>query len=298
MDDDRLRIADAAILEMLDAPVLPASRPAPLHAPAERGRKREIKTGDLTRFEVKYLLHPAQVPLVRAFIQPWCRPDRNAKGDPPSYINTTLLLDSPTRACYQARCANALNRFKLRARVYATDGSSPVILEIKRKLGNQIVKTRSQVPFDRFRAEIFHTIDETLPFKNEERRQGYREFARLVQQIGAAPVILLRYRREPWTGVIDDYARVTLDSQLMYQPCRDWSSWGRGRCWRCFDQAQWPDAWSGTILELKCDSRVPVWMNDLVVRFDLQRRAICKYALAIETERRLLPDVLQEEWAL
>lgn len=285
---------DPAATALVEMPASPVS----LTSIETRRCRRGPREGDLTRFEMKYLLHPTQVPLVRAFIQPWCRPDSNAHGDPPAYLNTTLLLDSPTRACYQARCTNALNRFKLRARVYATDGSSPVILEIKRKLGNQIVKTRSQVPFDRFRAETFHTIDETLPFKNEERREGYREFARLVQQIGAAPVILLRYRREPWTGVVDDYARVTLDSRLMYQPCSTWTHWGRGRRWRTFDTAQWPEGWSGTILELKCDSRVPVWMNDLVVRFDLQRRAICKYAWAIETERRHLPDVIQDEWEL
>jgi len=286
---DYLPTEDAAAIGILDAP----SRPAPSIDTTERLRR--IKNGDLTRFEMKYLLHPAQVPLVRAFIQPWCRPDSNAHGDPPTYINTTMMLDSSTRSCYQARCTNALNRFKLRARVYATDGSSPVILEIKRKLGNQIVKTRSQVPFDRFRAETFHRIDESLPFKNEDRRQGYREFARLVQQIGAGPVMLLRYRREPWTGVVDDYARVTLDSQLMYQPCRDWSHWGRDRRWRPFDAAQWPEAWSGTVLELKCDSRVPAWMGDLVMRFDLQRRAICKYAWAIEAERRCIPDLFQDE---
>jgi hypothetical protein len=111
--------------------------------------KQPRSTGDLTRYELKYLLHPAQVPLVRAFIAGWCKPDANAKGDPPSYINTTLLFDTPDRACYRARCTNALSRFKLRARVYATDGSSPVILEIKRKLGHNIIKSRAKIPFDR-----------------------------------------------------------------------------------------------------------------------------------------------------
>lgn len=261
-------------------------------------RSQKIKGGDLTRFELKYLLHPSQVPLVRAFIQPWCRPDSNAKGDPPSYINTTMLLDSPTRACYEARSVNALNRFKLRARAYTTDGTSPVILEIKRKLGQQVVKTRSQIPFNRFKPETFATIDESLSFEKESYREGYREFARLVQEIGASPTVLLRYRREPWTGVIDDYSRVTFDSNIMYQPCRDWDNWGRGGRWRPCDMGQSVEGWTGTVLELKCDSRIPTWIQELICRFDLQRRAVCKYASAIEAERSILPTVIRDEWEL
>jgi hypothetical protein len=262
-----------------------------------RKRVKQPKTaGDLVRYELKYLIHPSQVPLIRAYIMPYCRPDKHAQGDPPGYLNTTLLLDTPERAFYVARCTNADSRMKLRARVYATDGSSPVVMEIKRKIGTNIIKSRARVPFDRWGRDLCTRVLPDLAFKDPKEADAYREFVRLVQTTNARPATILRYRREPWFSVADDYARVTFDSQLMYQPTLSWDDWGRRRTWRNLDLAPHPERYAGTILELKTSAFVPSWMQDLICRFELQRRAVCKYAAAVEAEHALLPTGVVDDW--
>lgn len=287
--------------EPVAVPTPPGEAPS-THAWAKaKDRQRQPKScGDLTRYEMKYWIPRTLVPIIRGFIQPFCLPDKHAKGDPPGYINTTLQFDTPTRGFYAARGGDAYSRFKLRARVYATDGSCPVILEIKRKIGANIIKSRARIPFDRFDERCGMAVDESLTFKNEEEWHGYREFVRLRNETGALPVLLVRYRREPWFSVLDDYARVTFDSQLVYQPTRSWTQWGRGSRWRPMDFGGGPygGSYSGTVLELKSAGRVPMWMQELVTRFELERRAVCKYAIALETERNVLPGDLADDWLL
>ncbi|MFC1453475.1 VTC domain-containing protein, partial [Verrucomicrobiota bacterium] len=100
-------------------------------------------------------------------------------------------------------------------------------------------------------------------------------------------VVLVRYTRESYFSKLDHYARVTLDSDLKYQPTNSWNSWGRGKRWFRLDTPliQNKDyGFSGVVLELKTLSDTPQWMIDLVMEFDLVRTGHCKYSNAVWAE--------------
>ncbi len=258
---------------------------------APRHAEQPKTAGQLVRYEAKYWLHPAQIPAIRAFTAHFCQPDRHAHGEPPQYRNLTLQLDTPHRSFYHAGAADAYSRFKLRVRTYGTRPEDTVVLEIKRKIGANVIKSRARMPLWRFSRHSASSIDRSLYFRDPEERQAYGEFVRLVQECGVEPVVLIGYDREPWFSCQDDYARVTIDTNLCYQSTSSWDSWGRRGCWRPFEYgARNGPVFSGAILELKSTNHVPQWMQDMITRFDLTRSGICKYTMAVDCERAIWPD--------
>ncbi len=255
----------------------------------EQRRKSRQATYDvqLDRHEAKYIIPASLVPDIREFLVPFCQPDPHCKGHPPEYVITTLQLDTPTLALHHAKEHEALNRFKLRARLYDTPGDSPVFMEIKRKICGTIVKSRTSIPFEEWGERLFTEAMVNLSFRSSKEEVGFLEYRRLVREIGARPVVLIRYTRESYFGALDQYARVTFDRRLEYQPTRSWDGWGRGGRWIPMDASvaqnkQQP--FSGVVLELKTLSEAPRWMIDMVVEFGLERTGNCKYSAALWLE--------------
>lgn len=241
----------------------------------------------LDRHEFKYLIPSAWVPRIRDFIRPFCKPDLYTHGDPPEYVTTTLQLDTPDLSIHRAKMNENHGRFKLRARIYGEPGDSDVFLEVKRKFGKTIVKTRAKVPFDQWGGHLINETRLKLAFKSVKEEIGYLDFIRLVRQTGARPVVLVRYTREPYTGLNEPYARVTFDRKLEYQPTTSWNAWGTGGSWRSMDtpfaqNKNYP--FSGTIMEIKTLCDAPRWMLDLIVHFQLETTGNCKYSSAIWQE--------------
>ncbi|MBN1674522.1 MAG: polyphosphate polymerase domain-containing protein [Kiritimatiellae bacterium] len=241
----------------------------------------------LERHEAKYLIPSSMVPSIREFIRPFCIPDPHTRGTPPEYVITTLQLDTPTLALHYMKEHEALNRFKLRVRTYGTDGNSPVYLEVKRKIKGVIVKSRVAVPPDAWSKSLVFNPRVKVPFKSEKEVHSFLEFVRLVRETHAQPIVWLRYTRESYMGMIDHYARVTVDRNLLYQPATDWTSWGRNGRWRSMDtelaqNKQYP--FSSVVLELKTLNDAPLWMIDLTRELNLVRTGNCKYSTAVWLE--------------
>ena len=247
----------------------------------------------LKRYETKYVIPREMVAEIREMIRPFCEPDPNGTGDPTTYINNTLQLDAPGLNLHYAKLWDFVNRFKLRVRTYGNPvGEYPVFMEIKAKDRNTIIKRRCQIPFAQWGEHLFR--DEMIKgvhFKTARETDNFYQFIRLVKQIGARPVMLMRYRRESYFGKADEYSRVTFDSRLEYQQTYAWDSWGAGGVWRCLDnpmmQTRRHDKeldFSGVVLELKALHEVPQWMVNVVTKMDLWRVGHCKYSNAIWAE--------------
>jgi len=241
------------------------------------------------RYEAKYVIPRYLVPKIREFIEPFCIPDPNCSGDPPEYVITTMQLDDPWLRLHKAKENEAIARFKLRARIYGTDGVSPVFTEVKRKIMNVILKTRARVPREKWCRELLLNPRRKLDFgfRSDKEQVAFLEFVRLIRQIGAQPTTLIRYTRESYVSVVDEYARVTMDRNLLYQATNSWDCWGDGNIWRRMDSVESQNKnypFSGIILELKSMTDVPTWQIELVEKFDLVRAGNCKYSTAIWTE--------------
>ncbi len=241
----------------------------------------------LDRHEGKYVVPTSVLPEIRDFIHPFCRPDPHGSGNPPEYSITTMQLDTPSLALHHAKEHDAVARFKLRVRTYGEPGSSKVFLEVKRKVRGSIIKTRTSIPFEAWGKDLVYNTKLDLEFRSSNEELGFLEFVRLVRETGASPVVLVRYIRESYMSIHDQYARVSMDRNLEYQPTSDWNNWGEGGRWYSVDSAlsqnkQYP--FSGVVLELKTLSDAPNWMIDLVKHFDLVRVGNCKYSNAIWQE--------------
>jgi len=241
----------------------------------------------LDRHEGKYIIPTSMVPEIREYVRPFCRPDPHGSGDPPEYVITTMQLDSPTLALHHAKENDSDARFKLRVRTYGKPGSSPVFLEVKRKIRGTVVKSRTSVPFEVWGKDLIFNTKLELDFKSPKEEIGFLEFVRLVREIGAEPMVLVRYIRESYMSLSDRYARVSMDRKLEYQPSRDWDNWGEKGRWISMDSSLAQNKqfhFSGVVLELKTLSDTPHWMIDLVKHFDLVRVGNCKYSTAIWQE--------------
>lgn len=251
------------------------------------GQKRAKLDIQLDRHEAKYVIPPSLVPEIREFIRPFCEPDPYGIGTPPQYTITTLQLDNEAYSLHRAKELEVTSRFKLRARTYNDPGSSPVFMEIKRKLRGIIVKSRAKVPFESWNENLITSTKLTIPFKSRKEENAFLEFVRITREIGAVPKILIRYVRESYFGVNDAYARVTFDRKLEYQPTTSWNSWGRGGRWIPIDTPviqNKSNPYSGVVLELKTLSDAPLWMLDMVEYFYLERTGHCKYSNAVWNE--------------
>ena len=242
---------------------------------------------ELERYEAKYIVHPTLVPAIREFVRPFVVDDPHAEGQPPSYVVTTLQLDSFDRALFRAKEVEALNRFKLRIRTYGLNGDKPVFLEIKRKIKGTIVKSRVTLPAGLYSGELIQNPGGMPKLKSKQEEQNFLNFSRLVKEIQAEPVARIRYERESYLGKYDHYSRVTFDGSMQYQMAhfQDWRLLDAPGRWWCMDS---PTAlnreYSGVILELKTFSDTPKWMVELTQRFDLVRIGFCKYFTALRLE--------------
>ena len=242
------------------------------------------KSDIVSRYESKYVIPRSLVAPIREFIRPFCEPDKNTKGFPPEYVITTLQLETPGYGLHYAKEFELDARFKMRVRTYGEIGSAPIFAEIKAKFERTIVKARSCVPFDQWNEALIYGSRIPPIFKNDKQEIDFLKFRRVVWESGAKPKVLVRYTRESYIGVVDDYVRITFDRKLQYQTTDSWTDFGRSGVWRGMDS---PTAqgfglpYSGVILEVKTYDTVPTWTQELVRRFNLTRSGNCKYSTAI-----------------
>ena len=235
--------------------------------PSRKAAKDQV----IERFEQKYIIHPRLVPQIRKYLEPFCIPDPNGKGDIPEYIVTTLQLDTPQMDLALAKERKMFARFKLRIRTYGTDANPnlPVFVELKRKVGGVIIKSRSKMKRSEYKSGMLLHPEEMPILKTAKDNVNLMDFSRIARQIGARPRMLIRYIRESYFGANDDYARITFDRRVSYRPTRSWelpderlADW---KHWSSMDtQTGLRRPFAGYIFELKAMRDSPRWMLDLV----------------------------------
>lgn len=263
----------------------------------------------IERREYKYLIDELTAGLVRERLRPFCVRDPYAAKQPDGrYTIDSLYLDTPRRDLFHANLVERHDRFKLRIRTYpahrpvalpsrgddsATAGEAsphpaPVFFEVKRRVGDVISKARGRVARDRWR-HVFEAAD--LGPVELSQRPAVERFLALAHTIGAQPITLVRYEREPWVSTIDHYARVTFDRRIRSVSMGDLSldapPSAHGGAWRHMDHAGFQkvekaeDGRSATILELKFTRAVPTWLVSLVRSLELSRSSFSKYGTSI-----------------
>lgn len=207
------------------------------------------------------------------------RMDVDAHGDAEGrYPIVSLYYDTPTFDVYWDRVRGIASRRKLRVRLYGgLDAPVPPIcfVEVKQKYYGRVAKRRLILEPD---AALDLCAGGPIP---AGLAPGERAVAREVQSLVAAeglrPTCLVRYVRQALLGGADaPDLRVTLDTHLRcsateLDPRRAGEAVGAA----LLD----PDL---TLLEIKVDHAVPLWLAAASRAAGMSARSVSKYALACE----------------
>ncbi len=239
----------------------------------------------LARYEFKYAVRPDQLERLRTTIDTYCVPDGYY---PPAkngwYSVDTLYFDSPDWRIFRAAENQELVRTKLRVRAYPDSPGSVAKIEVKRRIKEQIAKTSTVVTGEGWQRWLNQTADcRQLP---AGARQSLETFLTLQRSMDARPRILIRYQRQAFRGIYEDYVRVTFDREICYQPVERYDLEADSRGWRPIDDGASIGMAGHLLMELKFRLRPPVWMTDMVCRLGLVRQGFSKYCTAVRRQHR------------
>ena len=113
-------------------------------------------------------------------------------------------------------------------------------------------------------------------------------FLRLATAYNAGPKVFTQYRRKAYLSEYDDYARVTFDRNLRYTRREVYDLSPEEGVMSNYDFETNYTEGANIILELKCTSRIPMWMLDLIAYFNLERTSFSKYMTGVN---EVIPDL-------
>jgi hypothetical protein len=251
-----------------------------------------ITPNSLQRREYKYLIDEETVERIRRYMRGICAVDEYAAKTGGRYLTDTLYLDTPALDSYFATMEDAPDRYKLRIRTYPSMGNGPVFFEVKRRVSESIIKTRGSY-VGNWQALLERTSPEIQATVSSKNRRAIDNFICHYHYLPYLPSALVRYEREPYFSLVDDYARVTFDRSISMQRSTELTLTPEHEQWIYVDDAvsQRGLAFntSSVLMELKFTSIVPTWMRTMIHSLDIQRLAFCKYTRSIDA-MRLVPN--------
>jgi len=233
----------------------------------------------LERYEAKYTIPLDMVDEISRFIEPYCSLDAySEKSHDLYYTINSLYFDSPDFQFLRMRLRKADNRFNMRVRTYGEEPVFPWFLEIKHKRGDVMRKYRAKIYSEHLEQMLMTPEMLRHHAKSEKEEKNRLLFYRLVQTYNAEPKVLIQYRRKAYISDTEEYARVTFDKQLRSMPQKGYVPLPDNDRLQPCDVETAFDNQTNVILELKCyTSFVPLWMIDLIKKFQLNRRGFSKY---------------------
>lgn len=225
------------------------------------------------RYELKYIIDEVRACAIRSLILMHMVPDSHADRKHHEYRVHSLYLDGPGLDLYRATLEGRKNRYKLRIRFYDEQPESPVMVEVKRRQDQVLIKQRAAVR----RSAVPRLLAGHWPVRQDlvasdgRGWQALEAFCRLRDGIVARGSAFITYTREAYVMPGNSNVRVTFDRQLAASLFQGRFALG----------GLTPVRNVGVILELKFDQTFPGWLRHLIQIFDLERTSMCKYAAGL-----------------
>lgn len=231
------------------------------------------------RFEYKYWIPNDLVEPFIGAIDPFVQCDDRVAG---GAYNTSLYLDSMTQTFAHLHSERVPDRIKLRVRAYGRPPTEPAFFEIKRKAKAVTYKQRAVVPFAHMASILAGTIPPDLQLGSPKELQTLRDFVYLMIVYQAAPSFLICAKRRAFSSreSLED-VRITLDSDVSYQPMTKPSLVGEPNAWTNVSGYGTYRAEAATLLEIKFRGVAPAWLVELIQRVSLTRSRFSKYITAV-----------------
>lgn len=230
----------------------------------------------LERYELKYLIPFSMVEPISRYVEKFCEMDYYSQISPDLfYTINSLYFESPTYHFMRAK-ENQTGRYSLRVRSYGDNPKPPYFFETKEKIADFSKKRRGKVPIENW-SDIFLNPSAVKGF-DPGKDPHIQHFLSLLSLHNAHPMILTQYRRKAYLSTVDDYARVTFDRSMRYRIETNYDVIPRESQMLNYDDPEafgYPGA--NVVLELKCERKIPVWIVDLIKRFNLVRMGFSKF---------------------
>jgi len=237
------------------------------------------------RLEYKFLVPLDKLNELREAIYPFVFIDEYAdRESDKEYTVKSIYYDTMRLDDYRDKLAGIKIRKKLRIRGYNFKKSdSTVFLEIKRKYENHIYKNRAPLLYSDLDI-LLQTADyEKYLLKKKnflDAKSDASKFFFLLKTKNYSPIALVTYEREAFYSKHDSTLRITFDKNLRSKPLP--------RISELYDDKSLKYSMPGNfILELKFFNGFPTWLQKIVRRFELNRRAISKYTISVDSHNEL-----------
>lgn len=217
------------------------------------------------RYELKYMITPAQQAMILAAMAPHMVPDQ--------YGRTTIrniYFDTPDYRLIRHSLEKPVYKEKLRLRSYRRAGpGDQVFVELKKKYDHVVYKRRLSLAESDALAWLAGTAE--CPGQSQISRE-IDWFLQFYQSL--APTVFLSYEREAYCCPSGGDFRVTFDENIL---CR------RQDLSLEAEVGGIPILPEGKILmEIKCAGGIPLWMTEILTRLRIFRTSFSKYGVAYQ----------------
>lgn len=243
----------------------------------------------MLRHERKYLVPFYLLDDLRARFRDFIRPDIFTEEDmygKHQYTVRSIYFDSHDLRNYHDKMSGLMDRVKLRVRGYnELEPKELVVLEVKKKKGNRILKHRCMVPYNKLTyilttgyVEPFVVLrnDQTMEQAIDESSRFFFHYKKRNQQ----PTCLITYEREAYHGLLNPGIRITFDKNIRSKNYPDLSMlYTEGDLRQVFTNC--------FILEVKYfENEMPAWIKPIIYEFRLRTEALSKYVLGYDAHKR------------
>ena len=226
------------------------------------------------RFETKYRINTSQYLAIKNAIVPYLKPDPFTQRSPTKkYFVRSLYFDTWDFKLYSEKIDGVCDRMKFRIRTYGINSSlNPDIrVEIKVRKGNIIEKYGSLINY------LDH--QNFMKYRNWGPSDDpvLMEFLRYVHKWNLRPKTLVQYFREGYQSRAHEEIRLTFDHQIRSSSSKE--LFPENIIWH------WQHL-SEIVLEIKHKNKTPLWLNEIIQKFNLKVVSNSKYINSIEFSER------------
>jgi hypothetical protein len=240
------------------------------------------------RLEYKYLIPVSKFEQIKREMLPYLKLDEYAdQKDKKEYTVRSIYFDNPKWQYYIDKIEGLKVRKKLRVRGYNDSfGESIIFLEIKRKNQGFISKNRSPLLYSDLTKilETGNTKEYILNSGSNGRSlHDAEKFLFHYTNNHLSPTILITYEREPFFCKFDKKLRITFDKNLRFLSFPGYDD--------LFEEDHLQKVLTNkVIIEIKFTCSFPSWLQNILTRYNLQRRPVSKYTICIDQDRKINPS--------
>lgn len=220
------------------------------------------------RHEFKYIINSGYYHILRARLKAAMKPDPHGKDG--VYRISSLYFDDAFRTAYNDKLMGLDVRKKYRIRFYNLS-SSFIRLEVKEKKGDMVCKRSVPLSFEEYK----HILSGKRDFLHTEKpaNSAADEFYVSDKLTALSPAVLVDYVREAYICPAGN-VRITFDMDLKTSAHHDILG-ERPDFYNVFGKGE-------IILEIKYDSFMPMYIQELLSGIPLSRESVSKFVFCSE----------------